>query len=249
MSFVDFRNVDIHNGIHFKVDKKPNRYGGYTGRCSYLDGTPVTCIGPEDMSLPFAPEKGGLTVYEEVSIFDIPDDGSQDPDTADRDHMETEFYSFVKAFCKSARSSFKKYVDQKRRERDSIGARDDAFGRELFPEFEIAQHKTTPHADGRVFMSNKYSFKAHSVKTNDRKEIYQIDVRDEFNGIANLHPQTGQRGQLLIHLHSWYYDSDKKKFHVRIYVKAVVLKVEGDLRKDIRSFFETKLNPYVARTA
>jgi len=231
----DFTEFGLE-GVCFRLPKNPNAYGGWTGMAYDQNRQPILVASPCDLSLPFAPDKGGLTAYEELEVIDDPQSQGTVID------MNTPFFNFIREFCKLCRASF----EDTRRHFRSAG--DPKWGEENMEMFEIAQHKMTPHGDMRTYKSNKYSFKAFqktAVENGKAVTRYEIDVKDSFNCNTELKPGTGQRGQMLLHLHSWYYDSKLKKLSVRVYVKAVSLSEQTNTKQDIRSFFESKEHPWL----
>lgn len=233
MNVSSFNDVSLEK-VKFRTPKNPNSYGGWCATAYDEDFRPVIVASPPDLSLPFGFEYGGLAVYEEICQTD-------DPHTS-LPTWDTPFYLFVRRFIQLCTAHFDDTRNHFRQQGDPKWGTEE---KEMFP---IAQHKATPHETGKTYVSNKYSFKAFNKKVAENGKVvdkYEVDIRDEFNSPAKLSPQTGQRGQLLLHLHSWYYDSKLKKFSVRIYVKAIALSKSSDTREDIRSFFDTKQSSWL----
>lgn len=197
-----FDNVDL-SAVKFRLPTKKNAHQGWMATMTDSNGDKIFFKTPM-MKIPFEPVFGGLTLFEDYNADEV-DAESETP---------TEFSKFMKQVEDMCYNSF----DQMRQEKLRQGI---TFGIEEQEPYSIVHKKSNQDEKGNVYTSMKYTVKI--FKDNETGEYDTFEVYDEFNNKAKFQAQPGVRGTLLCQLHSWYYDGMRKKFHVRIYVRAIKL--------------------------
>lgn len=218
-----FNNVALDN-IVFRQPRGANSYGGYSGNCYTRDGDVILVETPE-LSFPFEVKYNSLTAYESLPP---PEEGT----LYQQDDLPTEFGKFIYRFSRLARASFESFRDQYREQTNQP-----SFGQEENDMFDIVRQKSKMHDDGIVTHSIRYSFKTHS---DPKTKVPEIHVVDSYSHKTDLMPGRGFKGISVINPHSWYYDSARKRLHVRVYIKSIRLSKQMNTGVDIRDWLDTE---------
>lgn len=214
----DFEDVDV-GAFKYCLPTKPNNHKGFMCTIYDSNGSLVFFKTPE-VKIPFEPVFGGLTVFE----------GYQETPDNEDDPRPTEFSKWMECVQNACYASFNKLREDK-------ASKGIEWGSEDTPPYGIV-HKKRSHDD----KNNLYTDMKYQFKVAQNGEEYAFEMLDHFNNKCKFSPGQGVRAQLLVQVHSWYYDGQRKKFHTRLYIRGIKLAAPKDVGKDIRQWLDNPQN-------